>query len=160
MDKILQKKINYYRYKKNKTYGILGNKKRKNSIKLKNDDSIDINENNNRNIFNSQIINNLNKSYAKNKIDFNNKLMKERLSYEHQLHKELIFVNNIIYNKKYIKKEKIKEMNIFFDELDKLNDEYEKEKDNYMKEYFFMCSDISQEHNIIINEKLNEAKHM
>ena len=160
MDKLLQEKINYYRYKENKTYGILGNKKRKNSIKLKNDDSIDINENNNRNIFNSQIINNLNKSYAKNKIDFNNKLMKERLSYEHQLHKELIFVNNIIYNKKIIKKDKIKEMNTFFDELDKLNDEYEKEKDNYMKEYFFMCSDISQEHNIIINEKLNEAKHM
>ena len=160
MDKLLQEKINYYRYKENKTYGILGNKKRKSSIKLKKDDNIDLSENNKRNIFNSQIINNLNKSYAKNKIDFNNKLMKERLSYEHQLHKELIFVNNIIYNKKYIKKEKIKEMNIFFDELDKLNDEYEKEKDNYMKEYFFMCSDISQEHNIIINEKLNEAKHM
>ena len=160
MDKLLQEKINYYRYKENKTYGILGNKKRKNSIKLKNDDSIDLNENNKRNIFNSQIINNLNKRYAKNKIDFNNKLMKERLSYEHQLHKELIFVNNIIYNKKYIKKDKIKEMNIFFDELDKLNDEYDKEKDNYMKEYFFMCSDISHEHHIIINEKLNEAKHM
>ena len=160
MDKLLQEKINYYRYKENKTYGILGNKKRKSSIKLKKDDNIDLSENNKRNIFNSQIINNLNKSYAKNKIDFNNKLMKERLGYEHQLHKELIFVNNIIYNKKIIKKDKIKEMNTFFDELDKLNGEYDKEKDNYMKEYFFKCSDISHEHHIIINEKLNEAKHL
>ena len=157
MENMMQEKINYYRYKENKTYGILGNKPRKNSTKNKNDENEDI-ENHKRNIFNSFIINNLNKSYAKNKIDFNNKLAKERLNYEHQLHKELMFVNNIIYNKKFIKKEKIKEMNDFFDELDKLNAEYEMKKDNYTKEYHLIISNFSQTQNSIISEKLKEVK--
>ena len=159
MESMMQEKINYYRYKENKTYGILGkgNKSRKNSIKIKNDESAD-NEDHKRNIFNSFIINNLNKSYAKNKIDFNNKLAKERLNYEHQLHKELMFVNNIIYNKKFIKKEKIKEMNAFFDELDKLNAEYEMKKDNYTKEYHLILSNYSHTQNNIISEKLKEVK--
>ena len=157
MENMMQEKINYYRYKENKTYGILGNKPRKNSTKNKNDENEDI-ENHKRNIFNSFIINNLNKSYAKNKIDFNNKLAKERLNYEHQLHKELMFVNNIIYNKKFIKKEKIKEMNDFFDELDKLNTEYEMKKDNYTKEYHLIISNFSQTQNSIISEKLKEVK--
>ena len=157
MENMMQEKINYYRYKENKTYGILGNKPRKNSTKNKNDENEDI-ENHKRNIFNSFIINNLNKSYAKNKIDFNNKLAKERLNYEHQLHKELMFVNNIIYNKKFIKKEKIKEMNAFFDELDKLNAEYEMKKDNYTKEYHLILSNYSHTQNNIISEKLKEVK--
>ena len=159
MDKLLQEKVNYYRYKENKIYGILGKKQKKNSINIKKEEeSDDINEKNKRNIFNSQVITNLNKSYAKNKIDFNNKLMKERLSYEHQLHKELIFVNNIIFNKKYIKKEKIKEMNAYFEELDQINIEYNIKKEKFMKEYYFLVSDISQRLNTMINEKLNEVK--
>ena len=159
MDKLLQEKVNYYRYKENKIYGILGKKQKKNSINTKKEEeSDDTNEKNKRNIFNSQVITNLNKSYAKNKIDFNNKLMKERLSYEHQLHKELIFVNNIIFNKKYIKKEKIKEMNAYFEELDQINIEYNIKKEKFMKEYYFLVSAISQEHNTMINEKLNEVK--
>ena len=159
MDKLLQEKVNYYRYKENKIYGILGKKQKKNSINIKKEEeSDDINEKNKRNIFNSQVITNLNKSYAKNKIDFNNKLMKERLSYEHQLHKELIFVNNIIFNKKYIKIEKIKEMNAYFEELDQINIEYNIKKEKFMKEYYFLVSAISQEHNTMINEKLNEVK--
>ena len=159
MDKLLQEKVNYYRYKENKIYGILGKKQKKNSINIKKEEeSDDINEKNKRNIFNSQVITNLNKSYAKNKIDFNNKLMRERLSYEHQLHKELIFVNNIIFNKKYIKIEKIKEMNAYFEELDQINIEYNIKKEKFMKEYYFLVSDISQRLNTMINEKLNEVK--
>ena len=157
MENMMQEKINYYRYKENKTYGILGNKQRKNSIKFKKDESSEI-EDHKRNIFNSFIINNLNKSYAKNKIDFNNKLTKERLNYEHQLHKELMFVNNIIYNKKMIKKEKIKEMNTYFDELDKLNTEYENKKDKFTKEYHLLISNLTHEQNNIISEKLKEVK--
>ena len=159
MDKLLQEKVNYYRYKENKINGILGKKQKKNSINIKKEEeSDDINEKNKRNIFNSQVITNLNKSYAKNKIDFNNKLMRERLSYEHQLHKELIFVNNIIFNKKYIKIEKIKEMNAYFEELDQINIEYNIKKEKFMKEYYFLVSDISQRLNTMINEKLNEVK--
>ena len=84
--------------------------------------------------------------------------MRERLSYEYQLHKELIFVNNIIFNKKYIKKEKIKEMNAYFEELDQINIEYNIKKEKFMKEYYFLVSDISQRLNTMINEKLNEVK--
>ena len=35
MDKLLQEKVNYYRYKENKIYGILGKKQKKNSINIK-----------------------------------------------------------------------------------------------------------------------------
>ena len=159
MDNMLQEKINYYRYKENKTYGILGKKsKTKNNI-IKKNDSAEINENNKNIMFNSLIINNLNKSYTKNKIDFFNKMNKEKLKYEHQLHKELIFVNNIIYNKKYIKKQKTKELDNFFKDLDKLKNEYENKIDNYKKKYYFKYNEVSQEENTIISEKLNETKY-
>ena len=157
MDNMLQEKLNYYRYKENKTYGILGNKQHKNNIKNKKKEN-EIKEDNKTNIFNSIIINNLNKSYAKNKIDFNIKLMKERLDYEHQLHKELIFVNNIIYNKKYIKKDKIKEINIFYSELDKLNSEYEKRTENFKKKYYYLLEELSNEYTILLSDKLKEMK--
>ena len=159
IDNMLREKVNYYRYKENKTYGIFGTKSKKNNIKIKKEESGEITENNKRNIFNSFIINNLNKDYSKNKIDFYNKMMKERLNYEQQLHNELIFVNNILYNKKYIKKDKIKEMDSFFEKLDKLKSEYEKKKENYMKQYYFKYAMVSQEHDMIISEKMNEVKN-
>ena len=159
MDNMLQEKINYYRYKENKTYGILGKKsKNKNNI-VKKSDSAEINENNKKLMFNSLIINNLNKTYTKNKIDFFNKMNKEKIKYEHQLHKELIFVNNIIYNKKYIKKQKTKEIDNFFKELEKLKNEYENKIENYKKEYYYKYREVYQEQNTIISEKLNETKY-
>ena len=159
MDNMLQEKINYYRYKENKTYGILGKKsKNKNNI-VKKSDSAEINENNKKIMFNSLIINNLNKTYTKNKIDFFNKMNKEKIKYEHQLHKEIIFVNNIIYNKKYIKKQKTKEIDNFFKELEKLKNEYENKIENYKKEYYYKYREVYQEQNTIISEKLNETKY-
>ena len=159
MDNMLQEKINYYRYKENKTYGILGKKsKNKNNI-VKKSDSAEINENNKKLMFNSLIINNLNKTYTKNKIDFFNKMNKEKIKYEHQLHKEIIFVNNIIYNKKYIKKQKTKEIDNFFKELEKLKNEYENKIENYKKEYYYKYREVYQEQNTIISEKLNETKY-
>ena len=152
MDNMLQEKLNYYRYKENKTYGIRGNKPKN----LKTED----NEINKKDVLNSLIINNLNKSYTKNKIDLFNKMHKERLNYENQLQKELIFVNNIIFNKKYNKKEKNKELNILYSEVDKVKNEYDFKKSKFLKQISNLFEEFSIEHNNIMSEKLNEIKQI
>ena len=152
MDNMLQEKLNYYRYKENKTYGIRGNKS--------NNLNTEENEINNKDALNSLIINNLNKSYTKNKIDLFNKMYKERLNYENQLQKELIFVNNIIFNKKYIKKEKNIELNKLYSEIDKVKNDYDFKKSNFLKEISNLFEEFSIEHNTIMSEKLNEVKQI
>ena len=152
MDNMLQEKLNYYRYKENKTYGIRGNK----SKNLNTEE----NEINDKDVLNSLIINNLNKSYTKNKIDLFNKMYKERLNYENQLQKELIFVNNIIFNKKYIKKEKNIELNKLYSEIDKVKNDYDFKKSNFLKEISNLFEEFSIEHNTIMSEKLNEVKQI
>ena len=152
MDNMLQEKLNYYRYKENKTYGIRGNK----SKNLNTEE----NEINDKDVLNSLIINNLNKSYTKNKIDLFNKMYKERLNYENQLQKELIFVNNIIFNKKYIKKEKNIELNKLYSEIDRVKNDYDFKKSNFLKEISNLFEEFSIEHNTIMSEKLNEVKQI
>ena len=152
MDNMLQEKLNYYRYKENKTYGIRGNKS--------NNLNTEENEINNKDALNSLIINNLNKSYTKNKIDLFNKMYKERLNYENQLQKELIFVNNIIFNKKYIKKEKNIELNKLYSEIDRVKNDYDFKKSNFLKEISNLFEEFSIEHNTIMSEKLNEVKQI
>ena len=152
MDNMLQEKLNYYRYKENKTYGIRGNK----SKNLNTEE----NEINDKDVLNSLIINNLNKSYTKNKIDLFNKMHKERLNYENQLQKELIFVNNIIFNKKYIKKEKNIELNKLYSEIDRVKNDYDFKKSNFLKEISNLFEEFSIEHNTIMSEKLNEVKQI
>ena len=152
MDNMLQEKLNYYRYKENKTYGIRGNKS--------NNLNTEENEINNKDVLNSLIINNLNKSYTKNKIDLFNKMYKERLNYENQLQKELIFVNNIIFNKKYIKKEKNIELNKLYSEIDRVKNDYDFKKSNFLKEISNLFEEFSIEHNTIMSEKLNEVKQI
>ena len=107
---------------------------------------------------NSLIRNNLYKDTPKNKIDLYNKMMKERLDYENQLHNELIFVNNIIFNRKFVKKEKNKEMNKIFIQLDKLRHEFEQKRNKCLKKFYSILEQANLEYDNLVYEKLNEAK--
>ena len=162
VDNMIKQKINYNKYKENKDYEVFHNKpKNKNSQNLsKNNEVADMNDQNKGTFLNSLIKNNLNKDNPKNKIDLYNKMMKERLNYENQLHNELVFVNNIIFNKKDIKKEKNKELNSLFVDLDKLRHKYEQKKAKCMKEFYLKLEKINLEYNNLVYEKINESKNI
>ena len=95
---------------------------------------VDIKKNNKEDIF----INLLNKKEDDNKY-FQNKIMKEKLKYEKELHQKLLFVNTLLFNKKFIKNEKKKELNIIYDKKNKLlidyNNEFKKDIKQYLIKY-------------------------
>ena len=162
VDNMIKQKINYNKYKENKEYEVFQNKP-KNKIsktKLKKNEVSDMNEQNKGAFLNSLIKNNLNKENPKNKIDLYNKMMKERLNYETQLHNELVFINNIIFNKKDLKKEKNKELNSLFVEQDKLRFKYEQKKAKCIKEFYLKLEKINLEYSNMVYEKLNESKNI
>ena len=163
-DSIVKQKINYNKYKENKTIEDFENKpkinkdKNNNNNKNKGNEESNMNEKNKGAFLNSLIRNSLNKDTPKNKIDLYNKMMKERLDYENQLHNELIFVNNMIYNRKFVKKEKNNEMNKVFIQLDKLRHEYEQKKNKCLKKFYSILEQANLEYDNLVYEKLNEAK--
>jgi len=76
-------------------------------------------------------------SYNKKDINFEeNKFLSEKLKYEAQLHNDILYVNNIIYNKKCLKKEKSKILEDMYITKNKLIQEYEQKYNNCMKEYW------------------------
>ena len=95
---------------------------------------VDIKKNNKEDIF----INLLNKKEDDNKY-FKNKFMKEKLKYEKELHQKLLFVNTLLFNKKFIKNEKKKELNIIYDKKNKFlidyNNEFKKDIKQYLIKY-------------------------
>ena len=163
-DSIVKQKINYNKYKENKTIEDFENKpkinkdKNNNNNNIKNNEELNMNDQNKGAFLNSLIRNNLNKDTPKNKIDLYNKMMKERLDYENQLHNELIFVNNIIFNRKFVKKEKNKEMNKIFIQLDKLRHEFEQKRNKCLKKFYSILEQANLEYDNLVYEKLNEAK--
>ena len=161
-DSIVKQKINYNKYKENKTIEDFENKpkinKDKNNNNIKNNEESNMNDQNKGAFLNSLIRNNLYKDTPKNKIDLYNKMMKERLDYENQLHNELIFVNNIIFNRKFVKKEKNKEMNKIFIQLDKLRHEFEQKRNKCLKKFYSILEQANLEYDNLVYEKLNEAK--
>ena len=157
MDNLLKEKINYYRYKENKTFDIWGSKQNNNIIKS---NDLDIIEQSKGSMLNSSIINNIKRDYNKNKIDLNNKILREKIKYENQLHRELIFVNNILIKKKCFKKEKSKEMNKLFIEIDKSKHEYNQKSSEYKKMYYFRMEQYTLQYDSLISEKLEEIKQI
>ena len=157
LDNMLKEKVNYYKYRENKIYGILGNKSKIKNNENKNPDN---NEQSKVSELNSLIISKLNKDYGKNKIYYQNEMMKEKLNYENRLHRELVFINNIILNKKLIKNEKNKEIKNIFTEKNRMETEVEKIKANYMKDYWILLEKYSNEQNNIASEKLIEIKQI
>ena len=161
-DNIVRQKINYNKYKENKTNKDFENEPKNDNAnkKIKSNEESNMNEQNKGAFLNSLIRNNLNKDTPKNKIDLNNKMMKERLDYENQLHNELIFVNNMLYNRKFVKKEKNKELNKVFIQLDKLRQEYEQKKNKCLKKFYSLLEQANLEYNNLVYEKHNEAKKL
>jgi len=159
-ESIVRQKINYNNYKEDKAIEEFENKPKidNGNKEVKINEESNMNEQNKGAFLNSLIRNNLNKDTPKNKIDLYNKMMKERLDYETQLHNELIFVNNMIYNRKFVKKEKNKELNKVFIQLDKLKHEYEQKKNKCLKKFYSLLEHENLEYDNLVYEKLNEAK--
>ena len=159
-ESIVRQKINYNNYKEDKAIEEFENKPKidKCNKEVKINEESNMNEQNKGAFLNSLIRNNLNKDTPKNKFDLYNKMMKERLDYETQLHNELIFVNNMIYNRKFVKKEKNKELNKVFIQLDKLKHEYEQKKNKCLKKFYSLLEHENLEYDNLVYEKLNEAK--
>ena len=92
---------------------------------------------NNEDIF----INLLNKKDEdkKNNDFYPNKLMKEKLKYEKELHQKLLYINNLLFNKKYIKDEKKQKLEKIYDTKNKLvidyNDKFSKDIKQYWIRY-------------------------
>ena len=159
-ESIVRQKINYNNYKEDKAIEEFENKPKidNGNKEVKINEESNMNEQNKGAFLNSLIRNNLNKDTPKNKIDLYNKMMKERLDYETQLHNELIFVNNMIYNRKFVKKEKNKELNKIFIQLDKLKHEYEQKKNKCLKKFYSLLEHENLEYDNLVYEKLNESK--
>ena len=123
-DKIMQNRLNY---KSNKIITEYFNspKKGRNKIKL--------------NIRYSNKINNYNENKSPKKQENDNddnKLLYEKVKYETQLHNDLVFVNNIIYNKKCLKKEKLKKLEEIYKNKTDLKKEYDNKYNYHVKDYW------------------------
>ena len=144
MDSLLKSKINYDKiiqnrldYKSNKMITeIFSPKKERNKKKL----------NNNLRYSNKNNKYNENKSPKKNdnQNEDDTKLLSEKLKYETQLHNDLVFVNNIIYNKKGIKKEKLKQLEEIYKNKSDLKKEYDKKYNFFIKDYWLKYDEYDQ----------------
>ena len=122
----------------------------------------------NINLFN-MIVNNVNKSVKLNGNEYVNKLMKEKVKYETQLHNDLLYVNKIIFNKKAKKEEKDKLVDGIYNTKYILKHNYEEKYSFLVKEYLLkydefqsryrvLVPDINQINQMIQNEKNEEKK--
>ena len=113
------------------------NNKDKDNNKIKSDsNNKDVTNNENEDIFTNLL--NKKKEDKKNNF-FPHKIMKERIKYEKELHQKLFFLNNLLFNKKYIKDEKKKELDKLYETKNKLisdyNDTFNKDIKNYWIRY-------------------------
>ena len=76
---------------------------------------------------------------------FYNQVIKERIKYENQLHDDLLKINNIIFNKKNIKDEKMFKLKNLYIEKNKLKKEYN-EKYNKNRKTFWSIYDNYEHH--------------
>jgi len=96
--------------------------------------SNDINKNNNEDAFTKL----LNKKEEENNINdfFSIKIMKEKLKYEKDLYKKLLFVNNLLFSKKFIKEEKKNELEGIYETKNKLIIDYHDKFNKDIKQYW------------------------
>jgi hypothetical protein len=104
-----------------------------------------INDNNdikiNRDIINKEddvFINLLNKKKEekKNNDFYPNKVFKEKIKYEKELHQKLLFINNLLFNKKFIKEEKKKLLEKIYETKNKLMLDYNEKNTKDVKLYW------------------------
>ena len=114
---------------------IMRSPKKSNDIN-NNKEDVKINEGkiNNDDVF----INLLNKKKEekKNNDFFPNKIFKEKIKYEKELHRKLLFINNLLFNKKFIKEEKKKLLEKIYETKNKLILDYNEKNTKDVKLYW------------------------
>ena len=86
------------------------------------------------------------------KNEFYNQIIKERIKYETQLHDELLKVNNIIFDRKNIKEEKILKLKELFLEKTKLKQEYNEKYTKNRKSYWFKYDNYERHYKRLITK--------
>ena len=89
------------------------------------------------------------------------KLLSEKLKYETQLHNDLVFVNNIIYNKKCLKREKLKELEEIYKKKSELKKEYDKKYNYFIKDYWLKYDEYDQRYKRLeemFNQQIKKEK--
>ena len=94
----------------------------------------DINKNNNEDAF----ANLLNKKEEEDNINdfFSLKIMREKLKYEKDLYQKLLFINNLLFNKKFIKEEKKNELERIYETKNRLMNDYHDKFNKDIKQYW------------------------
>ena len=94
----------------------------------------DINKNNNEDAF----TNLLNKKEEETNINdfFSIKIMKEKLKYEKDLYQKLLFINNLLFNKKFLKEEKKNELEEIYETKNRLILDYHDKFNKDIKQYW------------------------
>ena len=72
-----------------------------------------------------------------------NKILKEKVKYERELHHQLLFVNNILFNKQLIKDEKKNELEKIYEAIRKIKEEYDNKFKDNLKLYWLRYDEYS-----------------
>jgi hypothetical protein len=139
-----------------------------NEIKYKDNNKHKSNDLNNKNIINKNKIediftNLLNKKNEdkKNNDFYPHKIMKEKLKYEKELHQKLFFLNNLLFNKKYIKEEKKKELDKLYEAKNKLIIEYNENFKIDIKQYWIRYDEYDynyKKRKELLNTEMNKER--
>ena len=74
---------------------------------------------------------------------YTNKILKEKIKYEHELYNQLLFVNNILFNKQLIKDEKKNELGKVYESQRNLQEDYENKFKDNLKLYWLRYDELS-----------------
>ena len=110
------------------------------------------------------------KEDKKNNDFYPNKIFKEKRKYEKELHQKLLFINNLLFNKKFMKEEKKKLLDLIYEEKNKLIVSYNEKFNKDIKQYWLRYDEYDYSYkkrieilnpNININEEqLNKRKSL
>ena len=110
------------------------------------------------------------KEDKKNNDFYPNKIFKEKIKYEKDLHQKLLFINNLLFNKKFMKEEKKKLLDLIYEEKNKLIVSYNEKFNKDIKQYWLRYDEYDYSYkkrieilnpNININkEQLNKRKSL
>ena len=110
------------------------------------------------------------KEDKKNNDFYPNKIFKEKIKYEKDLHQKLLFINNLLFNKKFMKEEKKKLLDLKYEEKNKLIVSYNEKFNKDIKQYWLRYDEYDYSYkkrieilnpNININkEQLNKRKSL
>ena len=98
------------------------------------------------------------KEDKKNNDFYPNKIFKEKIKYEKDLHQKLLFINNLLFNKKFMKEEKKKLLDLIYEEKNKLIVSYNEKFNKDIKQYWLRYDeyDYSYKKRIeILNPNIN-----